>query len=127
MAESLRELIIERLTAAAAEEEIFGLFERTVVQYEEEIDRQRRLLDITWKPEIKLHRIFIPHQHVCTKESLSNQERDSRLNQEEPEPPQIKEEQEEPEPQQIKEEQEEPEPPQIKEEQEAVIKENSLF
>ena len=53
--ESLRELIIERLTAAA--EEIFGLFERTVVQYEKEIDRQRRLLDITWKPEIKLHRI----------------------------------------------------------------------
>ncbi|XP_047445937.1 zinc finger and SCAN domain-containing protein 2-like [Mugil cephalus] len=118
--ESLRELIIERLTAAA--EEIFGLFERTVVQYEEEIDRQRRLLDITWKPEIKLHRIDLQQQHVCTEEEvlteqqLCNQERNSSL--EEPEPPHIKEEQEEPEPPQIKEEQEEPEPPQMKEEQE---------
>ena len=26
-------------------------------QYEEEIDRQRRLLDVTWKPQIILHRI----------------------------------------------------------------------
>ncbi|XP_047445976.1 zinc finger protein 567-like [Mugil cephalus] len=98
-AESLRELIIERLTAAA--EEIFGLFERTVVQYEEEIDRQRRLLDITWKPEIKLHRIDLPQQHVYTEEEvlteqqLCDQERNSSLDQEEPEPPQIKEEQEE--------------------------------
>ncbi|XP_047445955.1 zinc finger protein ZFP2-like [Mugil cephalus] len=96
-AESLRELIIERLTAAA--EEIFGLFERTVVQYEEEIDRQRRLLDITWKPEIKLHRIDLPQQHVyteeevLTEEQLYNQERKSSLDQVEPEPPQINEEQ----------------------------------
>ncbi|XP_047445920.1 zinc finger protein 34-like isoform X2 [Mugil cephalus] len=110
--ESLRELIIERLTAAA--EEIFGLFERTVVQYEEEIDRQRRLLDITWKPEIKLHRIDQPQHYVCKEEEeevvddqLSKQERASSLNQEEPEPLQLKEEQEEPEPPGIKQEQEE--------------------
>ncbi len=51
----LREFVIERLTAAA--EEIFGVFQKTIVDYEEEIDRQRRLLDIVWKPEIKLHRI----------------------------------------------------------------------
>ncbi|CAI5676919.1 unnamed protein product [Oreochromis niloticus] len=50
----LREFINERLTAAA--EQIFLEFEKTIVQYEEEIDRQRRLLDITWKPQIKLHR-----------------------------------------------------------------------
>ena len=51
----LREFVNERLTAAA--EEIFGVFIKTVVEYEEEIDRQRRLLDIIWKPEIKLQRI----------------------------------------------------------------------
>ncbi|XP_047445951.1 uncharacterized protein LOC125011005 isoform X2 [Mugil cephalus] len=109
--ESLRELMIEPLTVSP--EEIFGLFERTVVQSEEEIDRQRRLLDITWKPEIKLHRIDLPQQHVCTEEEvlneqqLCNQESSSSLDQEEPEAPQIKEEQEEPEPLQITKEQDE--------------------
>ncbi|KAM7391223.1 hypothetical protein PAMP_021927 [Pampus punctatissimus] len=53
--ECLREFINQRLTAAA--EEIFRFFQKTVVEYEEEISRQRRLLDIVWKPEIKLHRI----------------------------------------------------------------------
>lgn len=49
----LREFISERLTAAASE--IFEVFEKTIVQYEEEVDRQRRLLlDLSWKPEIKL-------------------------------------------------------------------------
>ena len=50
----LRDFVNERLTAAA--EDIFRVFEQTIVEYEEEIDRQRRLLDIVWKPEIKLHR-----------------------------------------------------------------------
>ncbi|XP_053183668.1 zinc finger protein ZFP2-like [Scomber japonicus] len=55
----------------------------------------------------------LPQQHVCeeeevlTDQQLCDQERNSSLDQEEPEPPQIKEEQEEPEPPQIKEEQEE--------------------
>ena len=53
----LREFVIERLTAAA--EEIFGVFEKTIVEYEEEIDRQRRLLNVVWKPEIKLLRIGV--------------------------------------------------------------------
>uniref|UniRef100_A0A3Q3IB95 C2H2-type domain-containing protein n=1 Tax=Monopterus albus TaxID=43700 RepID=A0A3Q3IB95_MONAL len=57
----LREFVTERLTAAA--EEIFGVFEKTVVEYEEEIDRQRRLLDIVWKPEVKLHRIGLLHRN----------------------------------------------------------------
>ncbi|XP_041792340.1 zinc finger protein 436-like [Chelmon rostratus] len=97
--EYLREFVSERLTAAA--EEIFRVFEITIVEYEEEIDRQRRLLDIVWKPEIKLHRIELPQQHVSREEEvlsdqqLCNQDRDSSLDQEEPEPPQIKEEQEE--------------------------------
>ncbi|XP_044185302.1 zinc finger protein 568-like [Thunnus albacares] len=97
--ECLREFINERLTAAA--EEIFGVFQKTIVEYEEEIDRQRRLLDIVWKPEIILNRIELPQQHVCKEEEvladqkLCNQERNSSLDQEDPEPPQIKKEQEE--------------------------------
>ncbi|XP_008417038.1 zinc finger protein 570-like [Poecilia reticulata] len=56
---SLRELIRERLTAAA--EEIFTEFDKTIVQYEEELARQRRLLEICWKPRIALQRIDISH------------------------------------------------------------------
>ncbi|XP_040010573.1 zinc finger protein 135-like [Xiphias gladius] len=96
-AEGLRRLIRERLAAAA--EDILGVFEQTVSVYEEELDRQRRLVDIVLKPEIKLHRAELPQQHVCKEEEevlaarhLCNQERDSCLG---PEPPQIKEEQEE--------------------------------
>lgn len=53
--ETFREFVTERLTAAA--EEIFRVFQRTVVEYEEEIDRQRRLLDVVWKPHIQSQRI----------------------------------------------------------------------
>lgn len=49
--EYLREFVNRRLTAAA--EEIFGVFQKTIVEYEEEINRQRRLLDV-WKYETKL-------------------------------------------------------------------------
>ncbi|XP_053301423.1 zinc finger and SCAN domain-containing protein 2 isoform X4 [Pleuronectes platessa] len=95
----LRAFISERLTAAA--EEIFTVFEKTIIQYEEEVDRQRRLLETVLKPEIKLHRIELPQQHVCkeeevlTDQQLCPQERNSSLDQEEQESPQIKEEQEE--------------------------------
>ncbi|KAM8840122.1 uncharacterized protein AB9W97_001078 [Spinachia spinachia] len=57
----LRALLTERLAEAA--EEIVGLFEETVAEYEDraerserEISRQRRLLDAVLKPEVKLHR-----------------------------------------------------------------------
>ena len=53
--ESLREFVNERLTAAA--EEIFRVFKTTIVQYEEEIDRQRVMLDICWKRQEELRRI----------------------------------------------------------------------
>ncbi|XP_073321937.1 uncharacterized protein [Pagrus major] len=98
-AESLREFVNQRLTAAA--EEIFRVFNKTIVEYEEEIDRQRRLLDIILKPEIKLHRIELQQQHVYEEEEvqsdqqLCDQERNSSLDREDPDPPQIKEEQEE--------------------------------
>ncbi|CAF95338.1 unnamed protein product [Tetraodon nigroviridis] len=48
----LREFINRRLSAAA--EEIFGVFQKAIVEYEEEINRQRRLLDIVCKSEMKL-------------------------------------------------------------------------
>ncbi|XP_061589029.1 zinc finger protein ZFP2-like [Cololabis saira] len=97
----LREFIIKRLTAAAGE--IFTEFEKTIVQYEEEIDRQRRLLEITWKPQIKLHITDLPQQHECKEEEdlsepqLYNPDKSSGPHQEEPELPQVKEEQEDPE------------------------------
>ncbi|XP_059192784.1 zinc finger protein 879-like [Centropristis striata] len=103
--DSFKEFVNERLTTAA--EEIFGVFIKTIVEYEEEIDRQRRLLDIVWKPELQLHRIELPQQHVCEEEEeeeeeevpvdqqLCIQEKNSSLDQEDPEPPQVKEELEE--------------------------------
>ncbi|XP_058469206.1 involucrin-like isoform X3 [Solea solea] len=93
----LRDLINERLTAA---EEIFRTVERTDVENEEDIDRQRRLLEIVWKPQVTLQRIELPQQHfykeeVFTEQQLCNQESNSSLDQEEPESLQIKEEEEE--------------------------------
>nr|XP_054593155.1 zinc finger protein ZFP2-like [Nothobranchius furzeri] len=116
-AQSLREFIRERLTAAAAE--IFSEFEQTIVRYEEEIDRQRRLLEISWKPQINLHRIELPlhdvrrDEEVLTDQQLWNQETTSSLDQEQPEPLQ-----EEPEPPQMKVEQDESEPLQVLEQEE---------
>ncbi|XP_059195187.1 zinc finger protein ZFP2-like [Centropristis striata] len=97
--ETLRQFVSERLTAAA--EEIFGVLEKTLVVYEDEIDRQRKLLDIFWKPQIKLHRIELQLQHVCKEEevlagqTLIIQERNSGPDQEDPDPPQNKGEQQE--------------------------------
>nr|XP_040050660.1 zinc finger and SCAN domain-containing protein 12-like [Gasterosteus aculeatus aculeatus] len=97
--EGLREFVNERLSAAA--EEIFGVFKRSIVEYQEEIDRQRGLLDVLLKPEVRLHRIELPQSRVCKDEEvlcdqqLCLQERNPSLDQEDPDPPQIKEEQEE--------------------------------
>ncbi|XP_024124666.1 troponin T, fast skeletal muscle [Oryzias melastigma] len=111
--QSLREFISERLAAAA--EEIFRQFEGTIVQYEQELCRQRRLLDICWKPQLQLHHTVLPQHYVSGKEDLCDQRRKSRVD---PESPQIEETQEEQESPQIEGMQEEPEPPQIKEEEE---------
>ncbi|XP_039466317.1 golgin subfamily A member 6-like protein 1 isoform X2 [Oreochromis aureus] len=95
----LREFIKERLTAVC--EEIFSEVQKTIVQYEEEINRQHRLLDISRKPDRNSHITDLPQQHDCEEEEgldeqqVCNQERNSSLDQEDPEPPQIKEEQEE--------------------------------
>ncbi|KAM9426073.1 uncharacterized protein KZ484_016027 isoform 2-T2 [Pholidichthys leucotaenia] len=105
----LRRLARERLAAAAAE--IITEFEQIIGQYEEAIDRQRRLLNIRWCPQIKIHRIDFPQQPDCKEEvlvdqQLWNQEKISVLEQQELEPPQMKE-QQEPEPPWVKEEEEE--------------------
>ncbi|XP_053190777.1 gastrula zinc finger protein XlCGF57.1-like [Scomber japonicus] len=92
----LRALLTERLTAAA--EEIVGLLEETVAEYEDrverserEICRQRRLLDAVLKPEVKLLRADV--QQLL--ESKEEKKKTSSLDQQDPDPPHIKEEQEE--------------------------------
>uniref|UniRef100_A0A8C9XYE6 C2H2-type domain-containing protein n=1 Tax=Sander lucioperca TaxID=283035 RepID=A0A8C9XYE6_SANLU len=98
----LRALVEQRLTAAA--EEIFGLFERTIAEYEEELcrskeenERQRELLDAVNNPQLRLHRADV-EQLLVVKEEVppEQQECSSIVDQQEPEPPpHIKEEQEE--------------------------------
>nr|XP_054599194.1 uncharacterized protein LOC107380971 isoform X2 [Nothobranchius furzeri] len=100
--QSLRELISERLAAAAAD--IFSEFEKTIARYEKEIDRQRRLLEVnSARTELPLHYIK-KDEEVLTDQQLWNQERTSSLDQEQAEPLH-----EVPEPQQIKVEQDNPE------------------
>ncbi|XP_047197420.1 uncharacterized protein LOC118099865 isoform X6 [Hippoglossus stenolepis] len=68
-----------------------------MAECEDEIYRQHRLMDIICEPEIQPHRKELPQQHVCIKEEFPADllERNPSPDQEEPEPPQIKEEQEE--------------------------------
>ncbi|XP_037337269.2 uncharacterized protein LOC119224428 [Pungitius pungitius] len=95
----LREFVNQRLSAAA--EEIFGVFKRTIVEYQEEIERQRGMLDVILRPEVRLNRIELPQSRVCKQEEVLSdqqlclQERNPSMDQEDPDPPQIKEEQEE--------------------------------
>uniref|UniRef100_A0A8P4JXE2 C2H2-type domain-containing protein n=1 Tax=Dicentrarchus labrax TaxID=13489 RepID=A0A8P4JXE2_DICLA len=98
----LRALVKQRLTAAA--EEIFGLFERTIAEYEEELcrskeenERQRKLLDAVFNPQLRLHRADVQQLSLSKEEVPPEQQQEWRpsLDQEDPEPPHIKEEQEE--------------------------------
>lgn len=52
--QSVRDFVNQRLTAAA--EEIFELFERTIRDYEDELCRQRKLLDAVLKPRVRIER-----------------------------------------------------------------------
>ncbi|XP_028987840.1 zinc finger protein 510-like [Betta splendens] len=97
----LKEFISQRLAAAAVE--IFGAFEQTIVEYEEELDRQRRLLDAVLKPEIKLHRIETPEipdvfeeEEAPTHLQICHHIMETSQNENYPIPLQIKEEHEEP-------------------------------
>ncbi|KAM9839062.1 uncharacterized protein ACBR49_017727 [Aulostomus maculatus] len=97
--QSLKLFVNQRLNAAV--EEIFGHFERTITEYEEELERRhRKLLDVVLTPEIKLRHAVIPadvQQQLGSQEEAppEQQEWSSRVEQEQPEPPLIKEEQEE--------------------------------
>ncbi|XP_052353862.1 oocyte zinc finger protein XlCOF7.2-like isoform X12 [Oncorhynchus keta] len=91
----LRLFLNERLTAAAVE--IFGAVEKTVVEYQEENDRLRRLLGI--KPEIQLCRrdslqLSVSEEEVPPEQQHCEQEWSPNLGQKDPETKQIKEEQE---------------------------------
>ncbi|XP_044028248.1 uncharacterized protein LOC122864700 [Siniperca chuatsi] len=97
---ALRALLTERLAAAA--EEIVGLFEETVAEYEDraerserEIRRQRRLLDAVLKPEVRLHRADVQQLSLSREEVPPEQQDWSPSLDQDPEPPHIKEEQEE--------------------------------
>ncbi|XP_037651701.1 gastrula zinc finger protein XlCGF28.1-like isoform X1 [Sebastes umbrosus] len=96
----LRALVKQRLTAAA--EEICGLFERTIAEYEEELsrskeenERQQKLLDAVLHPQLQLHRADVQQLLVVKEVPPEQQEWSSSLDQEDPEPPHIKEEHEE--------------------------------
>ncbi|KAM4745508.1 uncharacterized protein FYW61_013470 [Anableps anableps] len=113
LSQSLRDFIRERLVAAA--EEIFTEFDKTIVQYEEELERQRRLLEICWKPQINPQRIGLPQEE----EVLTDQQgRSPGLQQNCPEPQQIKESLDRLETEQMLENQGAVEPPHIKNEPE---------
>ncbi|XP_029958134.1 uncharacterized protein LOC115396400 [Salarias fasciatus] len=114
--QALRQFINERLNAAAVE--IFTVFEQTIVRYEEKIESQHRMLDISLEPQTSLHRTDPPQHHGCREEQPFKQKTIYCLEQEEPEPPQIREEEAESGVLQFGEEQEEPDLLQIKEEPE---------
>ncbi|XP_034057883.1 zinc finger protein 835-like [Gymnodraco acuticeps] len=93
----------QRLTAAAAEE-IFALFEKTIAELEEELSRSKeenerlqKLLDAVLQPQLRIHRTDVQLLVVVKEELLPDQQEwSTSLDQEDPEcPPYIKLEQEE--------------------------------
>ncbi|XP_053726798.1 zinc finger protein 8-like [Synchiropus splendidus] len=53
--QNLRRFVSDRLAAAA--QEILGMFEQTITALEQEVDRQRRLLDVVRRPVVVLNKI----------------------------------------------------------------------
>uniref|UniRef100_A0A8P4KH01 C2H2-type domain-containing protein n=1 Tax=Dicentrarchus labrax TaxID=13489 RepID=A0A8P4KH01_DICLA len=90
---SLKRFIQQRLTEAV--EDIFGHVERTISEYEEEMDR--KLLDAGLTAETDPMRADVQQLSVIKEEVPPEQQQEwrSSLDQEDPEPPHIKEEQEE--------------------------------
>ncbi|XP_034720821.1 zinc finger protein 771-like [Etheostoma cragini] len=89
----LRALVELRLTAAA--EEIFGLFERTIAEYKEELCRSkeenmrhRELLDTVFNPQPPLHKADVEQLSVVKEEVPPEQQKCSfSVDQQEQEPP----------------------------------------
>nr|XP_040050698.1 zinc finger protein 45-like [Gasterosteus aculeatus aculeatus] len=71
----LRDVVRERLTAAA--EDILRVFADRVAEYEEEIRRQRELLDVVLKPVVKLHQKQVAEgladRPLCVQDRSSSQ------------------------------------------------------
>ncbi|CAJ1082830.1 zinc finger protein 135-like isoform X1 [Xyrichtys novacula] len=105
--QELRVFVNQRLSAAA--EEIFELFERTILEYEEKLcgakEKQHKLLNAVYNPEVRLHRADYQHLLLRKREvppeqqhqqQQQQQEEDPGVDQEDPpEPSHIKQEQEE--------------------------------
>ncbi|XP_026200495.1 zinc finger protein 595-like [Anabas testudineus] len=101
--QSFNVFLTERLSAAAVD--IYGFVERTLVDYQEEVHRTKmenqrlqRLLDLVYKPEIRLHRADakLPCVLAYTEDILpKQQEWNPSVCQDEPGTSQMKEEQEE--------------------------------
>ncbi|XP_041704632.1 uncharacterized protein LOC121540064 [Coregonus clupeaformis] len=98
----LRVFLNDRLTAAA--DEIFGVVDKMIAEYQEEVVRLQRLLDIVLQPEIplNLHRedlqqltLSVSEEEVPPEQQHCEQEWSPSLGQEDPEPIQLKDEQEE--------------------------------
>ncbi|XP_051270982.1 zinc finger protein 182-like isoform X1 [Dicentrarchus labrax] len=84
--QSFNVFLTERLTAAAMD--IYGFVEKTIIEYQEEVyrtklenQRLQRLLDLVYKPEIRLHRADsrqidfpTPTQKVCAQEQKIQKE-----------------------------------------------------
>ncbi|KAI3370338.1 hypothetical protein L3Q82_025119 [Scortum barcoo] len=84
--QSFNVFLTERLTAAAVD--IFGFVEKTIIDYQEEVyraqlenQRLQRLLDLVYKPQIRLHRadsrqidLPTPTQEVCAQEQQIQKE-----------------------------------------------------
>ncbi|XP_061894584.1 zinc finger protein OZF-like [Entelurus aequoreus] len=99
----LRALMEQRLNAVV--EEIFGLFERTIAEYEEELartkeekERQQELQDAVLKPPVRLHRAGIHQVLVESEGEIASEQQEwiSSIWQDEPQLPFIKKEEEEP-------------------------------
>jgi len=68
--ECFRTYVNQRLAAAA--EEIVGVFQKTIAEYKEEIDRQSRLVEVVRTQEIKIHTIGDYHYQTGTCELYMN-------------------------------------------------------
>uniref|UniRef100_A0A667WQS0 C2H2-type domain-containing protein n=1 Tax=Myripristis murdjan TaxID=586833 RepID=A0A667WQS0_9TELE len=97
--QSFNLFLTERLTAAAVD--IFGFVEKTVLEYQEEVQRTRqenqrlqRLLDLLYQPEVRLHRVMVPSSAHLLMSRQAVSDINPILDQEEPGPSHIKEEEE---------------------------------
>ncbi|XP_023267643.1 zinc finger protein 420-like [Seriola lalandi dorsalis] len=87
--QDIKESFKQRLLTTVSKD-MFGHFERTISEYEKEIDRKRKLLDMVTKPNLKQRQTvcLADVQQPMTEEGVptEKQERSSGLDREDPEP-----------------------------------------